>query len=171
MDTVNEIISDLQRFYGQTMGDPQVAFYRTEMLSIDEDDLCAAAIAVKAAEPMTDIPTIVTIRKYVADIREKRLQREKAQTLSLKQSLNKQRTAHGRKAISIMIDLYDGKLTREQYLSAMEDMEKEKPGIGWREAAGELRRTWARDDESKERRERERKLASTSESNENDVAE
>ncbi len=138
-ETVTAIIKDLQRFY-KPMNESQQEFYRSQLLAFDEDDLCTAIVAMKGKESTGYVPSIATIRKYYWEAREIRLTNEKAQAPTFQDLKRNQTTSHGQESIKLMQDLYNGTLTREQYILGMLEMGKKYPGIGWQEAAQNLRR-------------------------------
>jgi len=91
----------------------------------------------------TLFPTVATIQRYVWDEREARLEKEKATAPDFSfLKTNAEKTEHGRKSIALMQDLYEGRKTRAEYVAAMYQMDKDYPGIGWKENADELKAFW-----------------------------
>lgn len=143
---VADVISDLQKFYAKKLTDTQLDFYTSQLTAMHEDDLCRGAILLKRKE--RTFPVIPTIWQYVNEAREVRLDSEKKQApIFADLEKNNQVTENGKRAIAMMRDLYEGQITRVQYLTRMFEMEKDFPGIGWKKEAEELKQFWATEPE------------------------
>lgn len=150
-DTISDILADLQKFYGKTLTQAQAGFYRSEMAELNEGDLCNAILACKRSEPPQFFPSMITIRKHYEVAQQQRFDREKEKApifADLKK--NADTTAHGRQAIRLMIDLYEKKRNRQQYLAGMREMDKKFPSFGWAQAATELEQWWATEEKRHE---------------------
>jgi len=140
-ETIREIIAELERFYDKKLNSSRKDFYALELSKLDEDDLCRAVIRLRTKETL--FPTVATIQRYVWDEREARLEKEKATAPDFSfLKTNAEKTEHGRKSIALMQDLYEGRKTRAEYVAAMYQMDKDYPGIGWKENADELKAFW-----------------------------
>lgn len=143
MSVVDDVLQDLQRFYGRQLNDAQAGFWRSQMAQLDEDDLCAGVVALKGREPILWLPNIVTIRKYVNEAREARLNREKERAPVFSDlERNANRTRHGRESIALIRRVTEGKLSRDECLAGMYEMDRKYPAYGWAGQADELRRFW-----------------------------
>lgn len=151
MSVIDDIITDLQKFYSKQMNDTQVLFWRSQLNQLDEDDLCAGIIALKGKEPTTWLPSTFTVRKYAAEAREIRLNREKEKAPIFSDlERNANRTEHGRRAIRLMRGLNEGRSTRANYLAAMYSLDREFPAYGWAIQADELKAFWDSESERHE---------------------
>lgn len=146
----NDIIADLQKFYGKQLNESQAEFWRSQLNQLDEDDLCAGIVAMKSREPMTWLPNMQTVKKYTYEARDIRLNSEKQRAPVFANIERSARTAHGREAIALIRGLNEGKLTRAGYLAGMYEMHRKYPNYGWKEQADELKAFW---DTEAERRE------------------
>ncbi len=92
--------------------------------------------------PKSRFPSLADLTKVDTELREAAWQREKKTSPTLQTLLATERTTHGKKAIEGIIRFTDGRMSRDEYLNWMEEMESERPGIGWAKAADDLRDWW-----------------------------
>lgn len=141
----DEVLSDLQSFYGRALNKTAAGFYTACLSALNEDDLSRAWVAMKQKE--RQFPTIEVIKKYCEESREQRHAKLKASAPDWSKLEKSGVTQNGLEALQMMRDLYDGELTHDQYLAKMFEMEEKYPGIGWRKNANELKQFWEKSGE------------------------
>jgi hypothetical protein len=93
--------------------------------------------------PKSRFPSLSDLMKVDSELRETVWQQQIKKTWpTFNQALANEKTAHGKKALQGIIKFNAGEMSREQYLCWMEEMEAERPGIGWKENADDLRKWW-----------------------------
>lgn len=142
-NVIDDILQDMQKFFGRNLSQVQEAFYRAEMLDMDETDLCSAILSVKRNEPPGMLPTLAVIRKHYSQALEQRLARDKEKApIFADVERNANKSKHGMEAVKLMVSLYTGGANRERYLVDMRAMDEKYPGMGWGKAAKELEAFW-----------------------------
>jgi len=136
-----DIMADLQSFYGRNLNKTAVSFYTACLSALDEKDLTTAWIALKQKE--RQFPTVDKIKEYCSEARDRRYREEKAFAPAWRDLEKCGVTANGAEAIQMMKDLYDHKLSRVEYLAKMFEMDEKYPGVGWLKNGRELKRFWA----------------------------
>lgn len=131
-ETFDEAMQWLKKYHGRDLEPATVELYFEGLRDSDEKDFIEAVgqWCSKSKPTPEDFPTIGDLR------------------IAQRPTVRNSRSEYVKRSLQIVNDFYDKKLTRDEYLAAMEEMENEKPGLGWKLAAQELRAQWARDAES-----------------------
>ena len=134
-----DVFNELTAFYGRSLNEQAKKFYIGCLDALHERDLIRASVAIMQKE--RQFPTIHTVKQYCEEVRLSRWEKQKARTPKFPSDLSAT-TEHGKEAIRLMIDLYEKRINRQQYLEGMLAMETKYPGSGWQQCAKELKEFW-----------------------------
>ena len=99
--------------------------------------------------PRDRFPSLAELATIDQEMREALWAKEKAHApIFADIKRNAQRVPSGNEAIELMQSLSEHKLTSEQYIARMYEMDEKYPGVGWKQNANELKKLLAKDAQS-----------------------
>lgn len=92
--------------------------------------------------PTSRFPSLMDLTAIASDIKNEQWQKEKTNEATFKTWERSSKTELSRLTVAMIADLYDGKISRADYLKHMRQMDEDFPGIGWANEALSLEQHW-----------------------------
>jgi len=139
-DTFDDAMNWLVKFHNADISEIAKDQYYKSFRNVDDTQFSAAVNHwCEITTPQkTKFPAVHDLQKLVQETRDQEWERRKRNEPKFDQVLGRQRTEHGRRALTLMIDFMRRKLNLTQYIAGMRQMDSQFPGVGWKQAADEL---------------------------------